>query len=160
MSAPEARGAASIRPAREADWPAVEALLRGSKLPTVGAREHLGDFFVAEGDGLVVGVNGLERYADGALLRSAAVSTGWRGRGVGDALVRALLAHARALGVGPLFLLTETAEGWFPRFGFVRVARDDVPAGVKASVEFTGACPASAAVFRRALDPAAAPSPG
>ncbi len=159
MSAPEERGAANVRPAHEADWPAIDALLRNSKLPTAGAREHLDDFFVAEAEGLVVGVIGLERYADGALLRSAAVHASWRGRGIGDALVRSLLAHASARGAQSLVLLTETAEAWFPRFGFVRVTRDDVPAGVKASVEFAGACPASAAVFRRELDRAAAPLP-
>ena len=159
MSATMEHGAASVRPAREGDWPVIEELLRDGTLPTAGAQEHLGDFLVAEGGGSVVGVIGLERYADGALLRSAAVAPAWRGHGVGEALVRALLAHARGRGVASLFLLTETAERWFPRFGFARVTREDVPAGVKASVEFRGACPASAAVFRRDLAPADDPLP-
>ena len=34
---------------------------------------------------------------------------------------------------------------------FTRITRDDVPADVRQSVEFTTACPASALVMRRAL---------
>ncbi len=56
--------------------------------------------------------------------------------------VRALLASV---------LLTTTAEDWFPRFGFVRIARDAVPAALHASAELRGACPASAAVMQKPL---------
>ena len=55
-------------------------------------------------------------------------------------------------------LLTTTAEGWFPRLGFVRVDRARVPAAVQLSVEFTAACPASAVVMWRAPDPSKEPS--
>ena len=47
--------------------------------------------------------------------------------------------------------LTTTAERFFPRFGFERITRDDVPASVQASIEFREACPASATVMRRWL---------
>lgn len=141
----------AIRPATAADWPAIEALLVAAHLPLDGAAQHAPDFLVAEQAGAIVGTIGMERYPDGALLRSAAVAEGVRGQGVGEALVHALTERARTSGVPALFLLTETAEQWFPRFGFARITRDDVPATVKQSVEFTTACPASAAVMRRAL---------
>ena len=48
-----------------------------------------------------------------------------------------------------MYLLTTTAEGWFPRFGFERIAREEVSEAVRGSVEFGGACPATAAVMRR-----------
>ena len=144
----------SIRAAVAADWPGISAQLTASALPLGGAREHLDGFLVAEAGGALVGVIGLERYADGVLLRSACVNDAWRGRCVGEALVRAILARAESAGDPAVFLLTETAEGWFPRFGFVRVTREDVPVSVKASVEFTTACPASAVVMRRPLAPA------
>jgi amino-acid N-acetyltransferase len=53
-----------------------------------------------------------------------------------------------------VFLLTTTAERFFPKFGFEQIARDEVPASVKASVEFRSACCASAIVMRKQLAPA------
>jgi choline dehydrogenase-like flavoprotein len=50
-----------------------------------------------------------------------------------------------------VFLLTTTAEGFFPRFGFEQITRDEVPPSVRGSVEFQSACPASAIVMRRQL---------
>jgi amino-acid N-acetyltransferase len=50
-----------------------------------------------------------------------------------------------------VFLLTTTAEKFFPRFGFEQIAREDVPPSVQASVEFTSACPTSAIVMRKRL---------
>ena len=138
---------------RRSRAPRTKTYLTASALPLSGAREHLDGFLVAEAGGALVGVIGLERYADGVLLRSACVDDAWRGRGMGEALVRAIVARAEAAGDPAVFLLTETAEGWFPRFGFVRVTREEVPVSVKASVEFTTACPASAVVMRRPLAP-------
>ncbi|MCX5761786.1 MAG: GNAT family N-acetyltransferase, partial [Gemmatimonadetes bacterium] len=56
-------------------------------------------------------------------------------------------------GIRTLWMLTTTADQWFPRFGFTVTARADVPEPVRASVEFQGACPDSAIVMRRALAP-------
>ena len=50
-----------------------------------------------------------------------------------------------------MYLLTTTAERYFARFGFVQIARDDVPGAVQQSVEFREACPASAVVMRTEL---------
>jgi amino-acid N-acetyltransferase len=50
-----------------------------------------------------------------------------------------------------MYLLTTTAERYFPKFGFERIERRDVPETVQASVEFTSACPASAVVMRKSL---------
>ena len=36
-----------------------------------------------------------------------------------------------------MFLLTTTAERFFPKFGFEQITRDEVPETVQASVEFT-----------------------
>jgi amino-acid N-acetyltransferase len=44
-------------------------------------------------------------------------------------------------------LLTETAAQFFPKIGFVPTSRARIPDVVHASVEFTSACPASAAAF-------------
>jgi amino-acid N-acetyltransferase len=46
-----------------------------------------------------------------------------------------------------LYLLTTTAERYFPSFGFVKTTRESVPDEIKTSVEFREACPASATVM-------------
>jgi amino-acid N-acetyltransferase len=144
-------GPAALRPARAGDREAIDALLGRLALPTTGVHDWLDRFWVAEHAGAIIGVAGVELYGDAALLRSVAVEPAWRGTGLGRALVERALDAARAAGAREAFLLTTTAEEYFPRIGFERIAREAVPEGVQASVEFRGACPASAAVMRTAL---------
>jgi amino-acid N-acetyltransferase len=61
------------------------------------------------------------------------------------------IGQAQVHGVRRVFLLTETAADFFPRFGFRPVARTAVPAAVQQSVEFSSACPASALVMVKEL---------
>jgi amino-acid N-acetyltransferase len=145
--------AAILRQARPADLPAVIDLLSGAGLPTAGVPVGLAGFIVAESAGGLVGTAGLERYGTAALLRSVVVAPDARGTGLGAALVERIIADSAAQGVGDLYLLTTTAETYFPRHGFSRIAREAVPEPVQASVEFQGACPASAAVMHRRLIP-------
>ena len=146
--------APNVRSATDADYPAVIALLEAAGLPTAGVPRTLSDFLVADtGDGLA-GAIGLERYESAALLRSAVVRAGDQGTGIGAALVRAVLDRARDGGLREIYLLTTTAERWFPRFGFTPIEREQVPDAVRASVEFREACPASAAAMRVLIDPA------
>lgn len=149
-----------LRAARADDRVAIERLLAASALPVVGIRvllaTHPDDFVVADDPtqpGALAAVGGLEICGDAptdALLRSVAVAPAWRARGLGEALVHRLIADAEARGLGALYLLTTTAERWFPRFGFAAVARDAVPAAIAATDEFRGACPASALAMWRA----------
>jgi amino-acid N-acetyltransferase len=133
------------------DTPAVLRLLAESGLPADGLLEHLDSAVVARVDRRVVACAALEIYPDGALLRSVAVEPSHRGGGVGHHIVRAALDLARQRGTTSVYLLTTTAEGFFPRFGFRRILRADVPPGVQTSVEFRSACPASAAVLMKDL---------
>ena len=139
-----------LRAAAPADLAGVERLLAASALPLDGVREALPGFVVAEHDGAIVGVAGLERCGTHALLRSVAVDPAWRSHGLGRALVERVVAGAEACGIPALYLLTTTAERYFPSFGFREVARADVPADVAATTEFRSACPASATVMCRA----------
>jgi len=97
-------------------------------------------------------VVGLEVYGNCALLRSAVVDAGRRGSGLGIDLVESLLRRAGTRGVREIYLLTTTAEHFFPRFGFARISRGDVAPAVRASEEFRGACPDSAVAMRRVLE--------
>ena len=140
---------ARLRAATASDLPAIERLLTASKLPLDGVREALPSFIVAEAGTELVGVAGLEPCRDNALLRSVAAAEEWRSRGVGRALVQRVITDAESRGVHALYLLTTTAERWFPSFGFHPIARDHAPADIRATAEFRGACPASAAVMCR-----------
>jgi len=138
-----------IRNAHIADLPAVERLLAENDLPLEGVSDNFARFIVAEDEGAVVGAIGLENFASVALLRSAVVARDHRGTGVGSQLVEQALERAEREGVNEIYLLTTTAEGYFPRFGFDRTERSGVPDALKASHEFRGACPETAVVMTR-----------
>lgn len=142
---------ATVRDAAPADLPAVRQLVTEAGLPLDGL-EDAGHVLVAQAGDVVVGTVALERYGDeGApvfLLRSAAVDPAWRGRGLGAALTGAALARVDA-DRAEVALLTETAAGYFPRFGFRLVDRAALPTGLAASAELRGACPESAHALLR-----------
>ena len=140
---------ATLRPATPADREAVERLLREQDLPTAGVADWIAHFWIAEHGGRAVGVAGLELYGGAALLRSVAVDAAWRGTGLGRTLVEAALGAARD--VRGVYLLTTTAENYFPKLGFERIRREEVPSSLQASVEFREACPATAVVMRKII---------
>jgi amino-acid N-acetyltransferase len=143
----------TIERARPDDGPAILELLAKSALPIDGLLDHLTTAIVARADGRVVGCAALEVYPDGALLRSVAVDAVAKSQGVGTQLTNAALDVARTLGMPAVYLLTTTAEGFFPKFAFERIPRQAVPASVQTSVEFRSACPSSAVAMRRDLPP-------
>jgi N-acetylglutamate synthase-like GNAT family acetyltransferase len=141
-----------ITPASETDGPSILQLLQDSGLPIDGLVDHLNTALVARDGAAIVGCAAVELYADGALLRSVAVAPAARNRGVGERLTEAAVTLARSLRTPAVYLLTTTAESYFPRFGFVQTPRDFVPTGVQQSIEFRSACPASAIVMWKALN--------
>jgi N-acetylglutamate synthase-like GNAT family acetyltransferase len=145
-----ATDAVTIRRASPADLPRVRSLVDAAGLSSNGLEDAA--VFVAEDDGGIVGTVALERHGTGAdtafLLRSAAVDPAARNRGAGEALVHAALRHVDALRA-PVGLLTETADGYFTRFGFAPINREDLPASLQASSQLQGACPDSAHALLR-----------
>jgi phosphinothricin acetyltransferase len=142
-----------FRRARPEDWPVLVRLLSGAGLPVDGAADHLGHFVLGWRQGELVASAGVECYGEAGLLRSVAAVE--RGQGLGTEVVRRALDAAYDEGVRTFVLLTTTAAGFFPRFGFRVVARGDVPDTVASSVEFRSACPSSAIAMR--LDVTAPP---
>ena len=127
------------------------ALLRTSGLPADDLdfnRDLLVGYY--EGDELV-GTGALEIYGDYALLRSLSVKMGIRGKAVGSTITEVLLAEAKMRKLKGVYLLTETAHGFFLKRGFVDVPRESVPGEVKRSAEFSKLCPQSAAVMSLTL---------
>jgi amino-acid N-acetyltransferase len=140
-----------IERASPADADAVLRLLDQNHLPLEGLENHLATTLVARQNGQIVGSAALEMYVDGALLRSVAVAPTLQGHGLGHELTDAAIRLARDLQVPALYLLTTAAEWYFPKFGFERIERAEVPPTVQTSIEFASACPSSATVMRKSL---------
>jgi len=140
-----------ITPAAPTDLPAILELLAASKLPRASIEAHVASTLVARDDSGIVGSAALELYGAAALLRSVAVATERRGQGLGAALTVAALDLARRRGVRTVYLLTETAGQFFPKFGFAAITRAQVEPAVLESPEFTTACPKSAMVMVKQL---------
>ena len=62
------------------------------------------------------------------------------------------MCKSGARGIDALYLLTMTAEHYFPRFGFATLVRDNVPREIAESLKFASACPASATVMTSSLE--------
>lgn len=138
-----------MRAAGASDHGAVAALLRESGLFAETTPGMAG--FVVSGDvrGLA-GCAAAELHGEQALLRSVATRAGARAAGLGAALAEEALTRAAAGGASEAWLLTETAEAFFAKRGFVRVAREAAPAWLRAHPQWTTQCPAAAIVMRRA----------
>jgi amino-acid N-acetyltransferase len=115
-----------IEAAQETDIPALFALLQQSSLPTDGLRDHLSTVLVAREN------------------RGVAVVATERDQELGERLTRAALELAQARGITEVYLLTETAQHYFPRFGFHAIPRQAVAPAIHQSVEWTSACPETA----------------
>lgn len=130
----------------------VRALLEAANLPAADlTHAHLEHFFGCGDEGAPQGVVGVELHGENALLRSLTVAESARGRDCGRALVDRAERHSRDHGARRMFLLTTTAEKFFERIGYARVARDKVPEPIRATQEFAALCPVSAAVMAKDL---------
>jgi amino-acid N-acetyltransferase len=130
----------------------VAQLLSVCELPTADiAASGPAMFFGCHADSGLVGVVGLEVYGTVALLRSLAVAPAHRKGGLGKALASFAEARAAELGVRSLYLLTTTAQEYFAQLGYSLLSRDDAPASIKATAQFTGLCPASSAFMGKQL---------
>lgn len=133
-----------LRNATASDLQGASSLLEASGLPLDGVAEAFGHFVVAEEGGRLAGVAGLEIHGRDGVLRSVAVDPEFRGRGVGARLSERVITTAREAGLRRVYLLTTTAETYFPRLGFRPIPREDASPEVQGSVEFREACPQSA----------------
>ena len=141
----------AIGPMEPSELRSVLDLLERLGLPEAGLARHGATVLVARAAGRIVGTAALEVFDDEALLRSVGVASERQGTGLGAGLTREALALARRLGVARIYLLTTTAERFFPRFGFTAIARESIGASVQRSEEFQSACPASAVAMEKVL---------
>lgn len=140
-----------IRFMQTTDLGTVRAFLQAQGLPIAGVMTHKGGFLLAQEGGELIATVGVEIHDRVGLLRSVAVSGAYRSRGIARKLVEQAIAYATKYGLTDLYLLTTTAEHYFPRFGFQVIPRTQAPAPLQASAEFQGACPDSAALMHLPL---------
>ena len=100
----------------------------------------------------VAGYFGIEKFGSVGLLRSVVMTDQMRGKGVGKRLLDAAFAQSISLQLESLYLLTNTAEGFFAKFGFEVVERKSAPESVQESHEFKSFCPDSAVCMVKHFD--------
>lgn len=148
-----------IRKAHNADLGGIQSLLLANSLPSEDVSMALIEGFLVAEDarGSLVASAGLELLGSSVLLRSPAVSSKWRGKGVARELVTRLEDIARARDQHEVWLLTTTAQRFFERSGYERVSREDAPDEVRMCKEFTILCPSTAVCMRKQSTQCAAP---
>jgi N-acetylglutamate synthase-like GNAT family acetyltransferase len=107
----------TIRPARTGDETTIKALIRAERLDPFNV--HWQNFLVAEDAdaGRIIGIGQIKPFRSGRELGSLAVVADWRQRGVGGAIIQALIARER----GPLLLFCLAfREPYYAKFGFKR----------------------------------------
>lgn len=90
---------------------------------------EIGNFFVIEHDGRILGCAALHPYPDAKSAEFAclAVATAYRDAGYGERLLGACETRARARRIKRLFALTTRAEHWFVDQGFRAASVDTLP---------------------------------
>jgi len=127
-------------------------LLVSCELPTTDLTgECSTQFYTSRSAHELLGVVGLELYGDAALLRSLAVTTSARGRGLGAALVHYAERAASTLNARSLYLLTTSAEGFFVGLGYRNLDRHSAPKSIASTPQFSSLCPSSSAFMMKRL---------
>jgi amino-acid N-acetyltransferase len=141
-----------LTPVSDEDRSVARTLLEEGKLPVDILTSEAGELWIAR-DGEAQAVGGFEFYGEDALLRSVVVDPAHRNSGIGSRLVGALLQEAARRGVRRTWLLTETAEAFFRKKGFIRVERAAISnARLLASAEFTHVCSKTAVCMLKRMD--------
>ena len=125
---------------RESEYEAADALVVASGLPLDDLDQCRDTQFVLRDGAAIIATAALEIRGEDAILRSVAVDPTRRGERLGERIVAHAIDHARSADVRALYLLTETAAEFFPRFGFVRELRDAAPPAVQSSMEYCSVC--------------------
>ncbi|NNL85149.1 MAG: GNAT family N-acetyltransferase [Myxococcales bacterium] len=114
-------------------------------------KEQLSNFVVLDSDAGLIGAGGLELYGREALLRALVVSRENRGQGVARKLCDRLESKAREQGAVEIYLLTETAQDFFARRGYLLMDRAEAPPSIRECAEFADLCPDSAVLMHRTV---------
>lgn len=115
-----------IRPARANEAAAIRSMIHTEWLDPFNV--HWENFLVAETNGRIIGMGQIKPYPGARELGSLAVVADQRKRGVGAAIIKALIAREN----GPLYLFCLAfREPYYGKFGFRSVTVDDLPPALK-----------------------------
>jgi amino-acid N-acetyltransferase len=141
---------AGFREPISADLAIARQMLSDAGLPVAGVTiDHLA--LVAEQEGAVCGLIGLEQFEQVGLLRSLVIARECRSAGLGSLLVDALEQLAMAQNISELWLLTIDADGWFAKLGYTAQSRELAPAAIQQTEEFSSLCPGDAVLMKKSL---------
>ncbi len=114
----------NIRAATAADQDTIRQMVRAARLDRT--QLHWSHFMIAAQAGEVVGIGQIRPQTPE--LGSLVVKQGWRGQGIGEQLIRTLLARQ----AGTIYLECGSSKvPYYERFGFVEVSWRDVPMPLK-----------------------------
>jgi amino-acid N-acetyltransferase len=129
---------------RQADLAQLQSLLRANQLPDDDCDEQIENFLAVYQSNELIAAGGLESAGDSVLLRSIVVRADQRGQGLARQMTDHLLHQAEIDGREAVYLLTESAAGYFSRLGFRSVDRASVPPAISQTRQFASLCPDSA----------------
>lgn len=131
--------------AESKDFSQVVELLKTCDLPTDDLTEdHMSQFWLVRKESDLIATCGLELAGGYGLLRSLAVTSQARSRGIGRQLVELVEMDASTYGLKAIYLLTTGAQGYFSKQGYQQIARSEAPAAIQYTSEFATVCPDSA----------------
>ncbi len=128
----------------------VIAILRQQNLPTSDIDEDKLLYLLMDGE-TVIGTAGLEIFDDCALLRSVSVIMEVQGKGYGSIINGEIEKYAKESGIDCLYLLTTTAKDFFEKQGYCVIKREESPAALQQTAEFTSLCPSSAVIMKKKI---------
>ena len=117
----------TLRPAIQADFPAIKALIHLVHINPTGLDWRR--FVVAASpQGEIIGCGQIKPQGELRVLASIAVLPGWHGNGVARAVIERLLAGHH----GALYLTCRAHLGvFYEKFGFITLAEGDMPASFR-----------------------------
>ena len=131
----------------------LENLLKNNDLPIEDVGKCAENFCGIFDGTWLVAAGGLEPAGNFGLLRSVVVQSEYRDQGLARAIVEFLLEQAQLQDREAVYLLTDTAAGYFENLGFSRVERAQVPAAIAQTRQFVALCPDSASCLMTGLSP-------
>lgn len=130
------------------DLPEVLKLLKLVDLPIEGVKEHFQNFFIVRNDKMTIGCIGIEIYGNVGLLRSVAIHPSFQGKGIGQQLVGKIEEYSAEKELHNIYLLTDTAEKFFLKLGYLLISREETDPKIKQSIEFTTLCTSSPVMMK------------
>ena len=127
---------AEILKATNDDISDITRLLKAESLPPDDMERWIDNFFLLKIDGITAGAAGIEIWGSTGLFRSFVVAPEQRSKGFGQQLYDSVISLCGEFGLTSIVLLAKGTTGFFEKRSFKFIARDEVPAEVKNSIQF------------------------